>query len=237
MTTPAPRDAGTVPVRVQVIDPQPRVVDLVVPTYLKADDLTQRIARDAGLGAWWDDGTRRRFWLRARGRVLLGEERLADVGVVPYELLHLLPEPPPGAPVVERPLGAAMPPQGRTVGAWLLTGTVVLGFAAMWAVGLGATPGPHVAFWPAVALAWWTGRALPDVPVQPLGAYLWRWGLAWVAVSCPAWVAGAWAAGAEAPAVVALALLGGLVGGLLGYLARLGPVQGRVMPEGAPPPG
>jgi hypothetical protein len=98
-----PRDAGTVPVHVQVIDLKPFSLDLVVPTYLPARDLTQRVARDAGLGAYWPDGTRREYWLRARGRLLEPEEKLQDLGVVPYELLHLLPQPPPGSGLEERP--------------------------------------------------------------------------------------------------------------------------------------
>ncbi|MCO4744017.1 MAG: hypothetical protein KC912_04465 [Proteobacteria bacterium] len=99
----APGDAGSVQVRVQVIDLEPFALDLVVPTYLPASDLTQRVARDAGLGAYWDDGTRRTFWLRARGRVLQDHEKLEDFGVVPGELLHLLPQPPVGSGVHERP--------------------------------------------------------------------------------------------------------------------------------------
>jgi len=97
-----PQAAGTVPVRVQVIDMEPFALDLVVPTYISAGDLTQRVARDAGLGAYWPDGTRRLFWLRARGRVLQEHERLDDLGIVPHELLHLLPQPPQGAAVEER---------------------------------------------------------------------------------------------------------------------------------------
>ena len=53
----APQDAQTVPVHVQVIDLDPFALDMVVPTYLPASDLTQRVARDAGLGAYWPDGS------------------------------------------------------------------------------------------------------------------------------------------------------------------------------------
>ncbi|MDI6772700.1 MAG: hypothetical protein QME77_08970, partial [bacterium] len=53
----------TVTVRVQVIDMNSFTLDLQVPTYLPARDLTQRIARDAGLDAYWDDGRRRLYWL------------------------------------------------------------------------------------------------------------------------------------------------------------------------------
>ncbi|MCB9683582.1 MAG: hypothetical protein H6735_00915 [Alphaproteobacteria bacterium] len=98
-----PRDAGTVMVHVQIIDLQPFSLDLVVPTYLPARDLTQRVARDAGLGGYWPDGTRREYWLRARGRLMQPEEKLQDLGVVPGELLHLLPQPPPGSGLQERP--------------------------------------------------------------------------------------------------------------------------------------
>ena len=92
----------TVVLRVQVIDMESRTLDLQVPTYLPARDLTQRVARDAGLGAYWDDG-RRLFWLRARGRLLKDDENLADLGVIDGELVYLLPEPPAGSGVAEQP--------------------------------------------------------------------------------------------------------------------------------------
>lgn len=92
----------TVTVRVQVIDMDAFTLDLQVPTYLKARDLTQRVARDAGLKAYWDSGRRRLYWLRARGRLLGDEETLADLGVIDGELVYLLPEPPPGSGVMEQ---------------------------------------------------------------------------------------------------------------------------------------
>jgi len=96
-------DAGTVTVRVQVVDVESAALDLVVPTYLPAKDVTQRIARDASLGAYWPDGTRRAFWIRARGRLLGDEEKLQDLGIVNGELIHILPQPPTGSQVIERP--------------------------------------------------------------------------------------------------------------------------------------
>lgn len=149
------QDAGTVPVRVQVIDMDPFALDLVVPTYLTAGDLTQRVARDAGLGAYWSDGTRRLFWLRARGRVLRDEERLDDLGIVPHELLHLLPQPPEGAGVEERP------PEYPDSKGYAAAGNVaVVGSLAMmalwtagWAIALMATQGIAVGLFPAVGLA------------------------------------------------------------------------------------
>jgi len=94
--------AQTLQVRVQVIDVRSQTLDLILPTYLPARDLTQRVARDAGLDAFWPDGRRRLYWLRARGRLMRDEERLMDLGVVANELIHLLPEPPAGSGVVEQ---------------------------------------------------------------------------------------------------------------------------------------
>jgi hypothetical protein len=133
-----PRDAQTVPLRVQVIDMEPFALDLVVPTYIPASDLTQRIARDAGLGAYWNDGTRRLFWLRARGRVMQDHERLEDLHVVPYELVHLLPQPPIGSGVQERPPEYPLN-RGYAGAGWgsAISGLVlVLVFTAVWGLGL-----------------------------------------------------------------------------------------------------
>jgi len=149
-----PQDAGTVPVRVQVIDMEPFALDLVVPTYLSAGDLTQRVARDAGLGAYWPDGTRRLFWLRARGRVLQEHERLDDLGIVPHELLHLLPQPPQGAGVEERPpeypenKGYAAAGNLNVVGGLAMIGA----WTAGWTLALFASQNPLVGALPAVGL-------------------------------------------------------------------------------------
>jgi hypothetical protein len=95
-------DAQTLQVRVQVVDIQPSNLELVLPAFLPAGDLSQRIARDAGLEAFTADGRRRMFWLRARGRVLENHETLADLNIINHELLHLLPEPPVDSGVVEQ---------------------------------------------------------------------------------------------------------------------------------------
>ena len=92
----------TVTIRVQVVDLNSFTLDLQVPTYLQARDLTQRVARDAGLTAHWDGGRRRLYWLRARGRLLGDDETLADLGVIDGELVYLLPEPPAGSGVLEQ---------------------------------------------------------------------------------------------------------------------------------------
>jgi uncharacterized ubiquitin-like protein YukD len=137
-----PQDAGTVEVRVQLIDVEAKALDLVLPTYIPARDLTQRIATDAGLNPHWEDGTRRLYWLRARGRVLLDEERLQDLGVSDGELLHLLPQPPRDSDVVERPPEYPVS-RGYAGAGWLAVGTALATLAlwtAGWAVALTAIP-------------------------------------------------------------------------------------------------
>ena len=74
--------ADDAPRAMTIIDLQPFTLDMVVPDYLPARDLTQRVARDAGLGGFWEDGTRRKYYLRARGRLLNDDEKLKDLGVV-----------------------------------------------------------------------------------------------------------------------------------------------------------
>lgn len=95
-------EAGSLNVHVQVIDVEPFRLPMTIPVYLTVEDLTTRVARDAGLEAYWPDGRRRAFYLRARGRLLSPDEKLQSLGLVPNELLHLLPEPPPEG-IVERP--------------------------------------------------------------------------------------------------------------------------------------
>ena len=147
-------DNQTVTVRVQVVDMQPFLLDLQVPTYLPARDLTQRIARDAGLDAYWDDGRRRLYWIRARGRLLGDGETLSELGVINRELIYLLPEPPAGEGVVERP-----PDYPVNIG-YPAKPTVVLvsslGFVGSWTIGWGVALGELMNDWtvavPAVAL-------------------------------------------------------------------------------------
>lgn len=131
-------DAGVVVVRVQVIDLKAFTIELQVPTYLPARDLTQRIARDAGFEAYWPDGKRRLYWLRARGRLLADEEKLQDLGVVNGELVYLLPEPPAGSGVVEQP--PEYPETHPYFGAgWgMLVGSLVMviGWSVLWGVAI-----------------------------------------------------------------------------------------------------
>jgi hypothetical protein len=227
-----PQAAQTVPLRVQVIEMEPFALDLTVPTYLPARDLTQRIARDAGLGAYWPDGTRRLFWLRARGRVLQDGERLEDLGVVPHELVHLLPQPPPGSGIQERP--PEYPPnQGYAGAGWGTAGlgfALVLGFTGLWALGLTAAHGMAMSLLPPMALSLLVtsfarhllggpGSSI-KVPLLGLGLLLPLWLLALV----PLLLGGA--LDAVALALVAVpSLLSGLLGVTLGWLAWYGAVE------------
>lgn len=155
----ASTDAGTVTVRVQVIDVESAALDLVVPTYLPAKDVTQRIARDAGLGATWPDGKRRLFWLRARGRLLGDEEKLSELGVVNGELIHILPQPPEGGGVIERPpeYPRTTGYRGGNVSVMIGSGLLCVAFSVLWAIAL-TTP-----------MGWEYGLLLGLVPGIALG--------------------------------------------------------------------
>ena len=128
----------TVRVRVQVIDMQPQLLQLQLPTYLPTRDITQRIARDAGLPAHWEDKRRRLYWIEARGRLLGEDETLAQVGIVNHELLYLLPEPPVQDGVLEQPpdypenRGYA----GKGLGAVVANLSVLLVWAVAWGLAL-----------------------------------------------------------------------------------------------------
>jgi uncharacterized ubiquitin-like protein YukD len=226
-----PRDAGTVPIHVQVIDLQPFSLDMVVPDYLPARDLTQRVARDAGLGAFWEDGTRRKFYLRVRGRLLTDEEKLRDFGVVPHELVHLLPQPPEGSGLEERP--PEYPANKGYAGAGNLnvlgSMVVVLGWTAAWSVALSTWPSVILGLIPGVALSllvtsfarhlWGGVGSQIRIPVTGLALFVSMLVLAGLF---------AWPLGAD-PADLAVALgtafIGGAMGVLLGWLAWYGAVE------------
>jgi uncharacterized ubiquitin-like protein YukD len=148
-------EAGTVvQLRVQVIDLKSFILDLQVPTYLPARDLTQRVARDAGLEAHWPDGKRRLYYLRARGRLLGEGERLDELGVVNGELVYLLPEPPAGSGVVEQ--SPDYPETHDYAGAgWLMMfGSLagVTAWAIAWGVALTVSRGWLITTAPGLAL-------------------------------------------------------------------------------------
>ena len=226
-----PQDAGTVQVHVQVIDLEPFSLDMVVPTYLPAKDLTQRVARDAGLGAFWQDGTRRRFYLRARGRLLEDNEKLEELGIVQGELLHLLPEPPEGSGVEERP--PEYPPNRGYAGAGNVAVASSLFQALLWtgawAVALTATQGVVVGLFPGVGLAllctslarhtWGGLGSSVRIPLTGLFIYL----PLLVLAALPAFVVGVDLAAIAM--AIGPAFVGGMFGVLLGWLAWYGAVE------------
>lgn len=215
----------------QVIDVEPFALDMVLPAYLPASDLTQRVARDAGLGAYFEDGSRRTYYLRARGRLLRPEEKLQDLGIVPDELLHLLPEPAQGEGLRERP-PEYPPPQGsRAAGSIQALGwaVVLLAWTGAWALALTVQQGVIDGLLPGVGLSllcttfsrhlWGGSGSAIRIPLTALPVYF---GLMVVAAA-PALIVGA------PLAALALALgsafIGGSMGVLLGWLAWYGAVE------------
>lgn len=95
-------EQNTVSLRVQVIDMEAQILDLRLPTFLKSSDLSQRIAREAGLQAYWPDRTRKLYALRTRGRMLQPNETLHDLRVIDNELLYILPQIRRGSPLQEQ---------------------------------------------------------------------------------------------------------------------------------------
>lgn len=226
-----PQDAGTVQVHVQVIDLEPFSLDMVIPTYLPAKDLTQRVARDAGLGAFWDDGTRRKFYLRARGRLLEDHEKLEELGIVQGELLHLLPEPPEGSGVEERT--PEYPPNRGYVGAGnaavLGSLLLVLLWTAAWATALTVSQGPVVGLMPGVGLALlctslarhlWGGLG-SSAKIPATGVVLFIPLL--VLAALPAFAFGVDVS--DLAMALGPAFIGGMFGVLLGWLAWYGAVE------------
>jgi hypothetical protein len=221
---------STVRLRVQVVDTDPQILDLQVPTYLLARDLTQRIARDAGLTPYWPDRTRREYRLRARGRMVEGAEKLDALGVVDGELVYLLPEPPDDR-VVERPL--ELPERrGTRPSSWprvVASAAGDIAWTGGWAVALAASPTPWVAAMPGLALGMLCVSTARRVWGPP-GAAL-RVGATGLALTLVLTLVAAVSPllGGHTPADTALVALGALVasasGALVGWLAWWGQVE------------
>ena len=153
-----------------MIDIEPKQIDVTVPRYLAADNLSQRVIRDAGLQSHWKSGYRRNYTFRARGRVIHPKETLENLGVVNGELIYLLPEPDPALGIIEQNpeypkvhdyLGQGIP---------MLAGTIslVLVFSFFWGMALTTSQHWIVTIVPSLGLATlcisfarhaWGGRA------------------------------------------------------------------------------
>lgn len=226
------RDQQTVQVRVQVVDMNSFTLDLRVPTYLPAKDLTQRVARDAGLDAYWPDGKRRLYWLRARGRLLQDNENLGDLTVINGELVYLLPQPPAGSGVLEQPPDY---PENRGYagkGTLALIGSVlgVFAWAIAWGTALSVVRDGWTVMLPGLGMgllctsfarhAWGGQGSSPRVAVTALFLFLVIMAVTFLAP---------WLITGEDPGKVYAqsvpGLITGLIGVMMGWLAWWGAVE------------
>lgn len=225
-------EQNVVQVRVQVIDLKSFTLDLQVPTYLPARDLTQRVARDAGLDSHWDDGRRRLYWLRARGRLMGDDEKLSDLGVVNGELVYLLPEPPAGSGVVEQPPDYPETHGYAGAGTLMLLGTLalMLGWAGLWGLALAQERSLLVVTLPGLALGLfctsfarhaWGGRG-NQLRIAATAVML-HGMLTVLAFLAPVLFAGADVLEVYTESVPGLIL--GMLGVFVGWLAWWGPVE------------
>jgi uncharacterized ubiquitin-like protein YukD len=222
---------NTVQIRVQVVDMQSFTLDLQVPNYLPARDLTQRVARDAGLNSYWPDGRRRSYWLRARGRLLGDDEKLQDLGVINNELVYLLPEPPAGAGVEEQrpdyPENKGYAGKGLLNLAGAMFGVMV--WAAGWGFALTLDRGLAIVVLPGLAQGflmvsfsrhlWGGAGSQARVAAVALLLYL----LVCVLVFLPSVVGGEAVGSVYASAIPGF--IAGIVGVLFGWLAWWGAVE------------
>ena len=141
--------------RIQVIDINPRQIDITVPRYLAADNLSQRIIRDAGLQSHWNTGYRRNYILRARGRILHPKETLEQLGVVDGEMIYLLPEPDPRDGVIEQnpEYPEVKPYLGQGSLRLVLMLCLTLSFSFVWGTALTFTTHWMVIVFPSLGLA------------------------------------------------------------------------------------
>ncbi len=224
--------AQTVQLRVQVVDLRAFTLDLVVPTYLPARDLTARIARDAGLESHWDDGRRRLYWLRARGRLLQDQETLEALGVVPGELVYLLPEPPTGSGIHEHnpDYPKTHDYAGKGILALLGSIAVVCAWSVGWGVALTYSRSLAVVLLPGLALGFlttslarhaWGGRG-GSFRVAMTGLVLFVF-VAMLALAGPVYFASLEVG--ELFVAGLPGILAGMVGVLVGWLAWWGAVE------------
>ena len=141
--------------RIQVIDIEPRQLDVTVPRYIPVSDLSQRVVRDAGMQSHWANRFRRHYYIHARGRMLDHSETLESVGLVDGELIYLLPQPDAQLGVLEQnPAYPEVKPYlGQGLVQLMLTLLAVLVFSFLWGMALSVEQSVWTAVLPSLGLA------------------------------------------------------------------------------------
>ena len=141
--------------RIQVIDIEPRQLDVTVPRYIPVSDLSQRVVRDAGMQSHWANRFRRHYYIHARGRMLDHSETLESVGLVDGELIYLLPQPDAQLGVLEQnPAYPEVKPYlGQGLTQLMLTLFAVLLFSFLWGMALSVEQSVWTAVLPSLGLA------------------------------------------------------------------------------------
>lgn len=141
--------------RIQVIDIEPRQLDVTVPRYIPVSDLSQRVVRDAGMQSHWPNRFRRHYYIHARGRMLEHSETLESVGLVDGELIYLLPQPDAQLGVLEQnpEYPEVKPYLGQGLTQLMLSLFAVLLFSFLWGMALSVEQSTWTAILPSLGLS------------------------------------------------------------------------------------
>ena len=141
--------------RIQVIDIEPRQLDVTVPKYIPVSDLSQRVVRDAGMMSHWPNRFRRHYYIHARGRMLDHSETLESVGLVDGEVVYLLPQPDSQLGVLEQnpEYPEVNPYLGQGMVQLMLALSSVLVFSFLWGMALSVEQSPWTAILPSLGLS------------------------------------------------------------------------------------
>ncbi len=141
--------------RIQVIDIEPRQLDVTVPKYIPVSDLSQRVVRDAGMMSHWPNRFRRHYYVHARGRMLDHSETLESVGLVDGELIYLLPQPDAALGVLEQnpEYPEVKPYLGQGMVQLMLSLCAVLAFSFLWGMALSVEQTTWAAILPSLGLS------------------------------------------------------------------------------------
>lgn len=141
--------------RIQVIDINPRQLDVTVPKYIPVSDLSQRVVRDAGMMSHWPNRFRRHYYIHARGRMLDPAETLESVGLVDGELIYLLPQPDAQLGVLEQnpEYPEVKPYLGQGMAQLMLSLSGMLVFSFLWGMALSVDQSVWTATLPSLGLS------------------------------------------------------------------------------------